>query len=382
MDSVFDPRAEPEGWMRGLGLMFASVPDPRAANARHDLSEVLFIAFAATLAGAETCADMAEFGTSKLPMLREVLALPHGVPSHDTFSRLFRLLDPEAFEAAFRRFTEAFAARLSGQEGLAGQTVAIDGKSLRGAFQAGAATQPLHLVTAWAVQGRLVLAQRRAPGRSEVTAARHVVALLDLAGATVTADALHGNRQMAAAIRSRGGDYALAIKGNRGPLHRAAVDLLAEPDPTRSAFTEETNGGRWERRVAHLLPTPPDWADRHRFEGLRAVLRVDATRRCADRQTEQRRYYALSQVLPPAEALATVRSHWSIENSLHWSLDVVLHEDSARSREGHAAENLALMRRLALNLLNADPSRGSVRAKIKRAGWHDAFLLSLIQQMR
>uniref|UniRef100_UPI003F72331F ISAs1 family transposase n=1 Tax=Falsiroseomonas sp. TaxID=2870721 RepID=UPI003F72331F len=122
--------------------------------------------------------------------------------------------------------------------------------------------------------------------------------------------------------------------------------------------------------------------DRHRFEGLRAVLRVDATRRCADRQTEQRRYYALSRIMPPAEALATVRSHWSIENSLHWSLDVVLHEDSARSRQGHAAENLALLRRLALNLLNADPSRGSVRAKIKRAGWHDAFLLSLIRQMR
>ena len=368
--------------MRGLGLMFAAVPDPRAANARHDLSEVLFIAFAATLAGAESCADIAEFGVAKQAVLREVLALPHGVPSHDTFSRLFRLLDPVAFEAAFRRFTAAFAARLSGLDGLAGQTVAIDGKALRGAFEAGAACRPLHLVTAWAAEGRLVLAQRQAPGRSEVTAAREVVALLDLTGATVTADALHGNRQMAKAIRDRGGDYLLALKANRGPLYHAAVALLATPDPARAAITKETNGGRQERRVAHLLPTPPDWAGQHRFDGLAAILRVDATRRTGQREACQTRYFALSRCIPPAEALAIARRHWSIENGQHWTLDVALREDSARTRKDHAPENLALLRRLALNLLQADATKGSIRGKIKRAGWNDTFLLSLLRQMR
>jgi hypothetical protein len=163
--------------VENLGVIFAVVPDPRAGNARHDLTDVLAIAFAATLCGAETCCDMALFGRSKERLLREMLPLAHGIPSHDTFSRVFRLIDPEAFEAAFRRFAAAFAERLGGQAGLAGQVVAIDGKSLSGAFEAGARATPLHLVTAWAADQRLVLAQRRAPGRSETTAALEVVAM-------------------------------------------------------------------------------------------------------------------------------------------------------------------------------------------------------------
>jgi len=204
--------------MQALGVFFAGVPDPRASNAWHDLSELLFVAFAAVLCGAESCEDMAEFGRAKEAVLRQVLRLRHGIPSHDTFSRVFRLLDPAAFEAAFRKFTAAFAAHLSGQVGTAGQHIALDGKSLTGAFESGERATPLHLVTAWAVDQRLVLAQRHAPGRSEVTAALDVVALLDLQATTVTADALHASRKMATAIRQRGGDYALALKGNRGPL--------------------------------------------------------------------------------------------------------------------------------------------------------------------
>ena len=221
--------------MESLGATFAAVPDPRAGNARHELVDVLVIAFAATLCGAETCCDMALFGRAKEPLLRSMLRLPHGIPSHDMFSRVFRLLDPEAFETAFRRFTAAFAERLAGTAGLAGQVVAIDGKSLAGAFEAGAQATPFHLVTAWSADQRLVLAQRCAPGRSETTAALEVIAMLDLLGATVTADALHGTRRMSAVIRARGGDYALAIKGNRGPLHRAMRELLDSADPTAGA---------------------------------------------------------------------------------------------------------------------------------------------------
>ncbi len=203
--------------MGNLGLFFASVPDPRAGNARHDLSELLFIAFAAMMCGAESCVDMAEFGAAKADLLRSVLSLEHGVPSHDTFGRLFRLLDPDRFEMAFRRFMERFAAALSGQVGTAGQVVAIDGKSLRGAVDAARRTQPLHLVTAWAAEQRLDLGVQRAPWRSEVTAAREIIALLDLTDTTVTADALHGSRATAMAIRARQGHYALAIKGNAAP---------------------------------------------------------------------------------------------------------------------------------------------------------------------
>lgn len=368
--------------MASLAVTFSAVSDPRAGNSRHDLVDVLVIAFAAVLCGAETCCDMALFGRAKEPLLREMLQLPHGIPSHDTFSRLFRLLDPVSFEAAFRRFTAAFAERLSGMAGLVGQVVAIDGKSLSGAFEAGGRATPLHLVTAWAADHRLVLAQRRAPGRSEVTAALDLVGLLDLLGATVTADALHGSRRMAAAIRARDGDYALAIKGNRGPLHRAMRDLLATADPAEAARTSERSHGRGEDRDAVVLPVPDTWPERFGFAGLAAVARIDSVRRTGGKEQRQTRYFALSRRLAPAEVLRVVRAHWTIENRLHWTLDVVMDEDGARARKDNAAENIALLRRLALNVLRAEPEKTSVRAKIKKAGWHDPYLLTLLGQMR
>ena len=265
--------------MVGLGLFLASVPDPRAGNARHDLSEVLFIAFAAMLCGAETCVDMAEFGAAKQEVLCRVLALEHGVPSHDTFSRVFRLLDPHRFEAGFRAFMARFAARLSGTFGTAGQTLALDGKSLCGAVDPQRPTQPLHLVSVWAAEQRLVLGLTRAEGRSEPAAAREIVALLDLTATTVTADALHANRQTAAAIRARGGDYALALKGNRVPLHRDAAAVLSEPGANPVAVSTEMSHGRHEERWAWVTAAPPDRAIRYGFQDLAAVARVDAHRR-------------------------------------------------------------------------------------------------------
>lgn len=367
--------------MVGLGLLFASVTDPRAGNARHDLSEVLFIAFAAVLCGAESCVDMAAFGSSKAALFSTILSLEHGTPSHDTFSRLFRMLDPAAFEAAFRTFMARFAATLSGQIGTAGQIVALDGKSLRGAVDGAKRTQPLHLVTAWAAEQRLVLGLRRAPKRSEVTAARDIIALLDLTATTVTADALHGNRATAAAIRARGGDYALAIKANRGPLHRDMQDLMADPELAQAAVTIEKSHGRHEERRAWVTPAPDDWS-KHKFAGLAAVARIDATRRIGDKQSTQVRYFALSRVLDPAEALRVVRAHWSIENNQHWLLDVALAEDRVHTRNDNTAENIAILRRLALNLLRADTAKGSIRLKIKKAGWQNDYLLTLLSQMR
>lgn len=368
--------------MEQFVTLFTVVPDPRASNARHDLVDVLVIAFAATLCGAETCCDMAVFARTKQQFLRETLGLHHGVPSHDTFSRIFRLLDPDAFEAAFRRFTAGFAARLSGKAGLCGQVVAIDGKSLAGAVEPAARTNPMHLVTAWAADQRLVLAQRKAPGRSEVKAALELVDMLDLMGATVTADALHGTRAMSAAIRRRGGDYVLAIKGNRGPMLAAMQDLLQHADPAAGATTRETAHGRDERRCAVVARVPQDWARRFGFEDLAAAARVDSVRHMGGKADRQSRYFALSRVMPPDEALRVVRAHWTIENSQHWVLDVVMDEDRARSRKDHAPENLALLRRLALNTLRADPDKISVRSKIKKAGWSDEYLQSLIGHMR
>src|SRR4030081_75432 len=204
--------------MEKLRKVFRRLPDPRAANARHDLLEVLVIALAAMLCGAETCSDMAEFGQAKEGLLRLFLRLEHGIPSHDPFSRVFRLLEPDAFEAAFRRFMAAFAKanrlKLSG-------VVAIDGKALRGAFARGQRATPLHMVNVWAVEARMAIAQQKAANRNETAGALQVLDLLSLEGCIITADALHCHRAFAAAVRERGGGYVLAIKDNRGRLFKA-----------------------------------------------------------------------------------------------------------------------------------------------------------------
>ena len=368
--------------MSEFAALFTVLPDPRAANVRHRLTDVLLIAFAASLSGAQACSDMALFARAKLQLLRKIMPLPHGPPSHDTFSRVFRLLDPEAFEAVFRRFAAGFHERLSGEAGLAGEVVALDGKSLACAAEAGARCTPVHLVTAWAAEQRLVLAVRRAPGRSETQAALDLVATLDLLGAVVTADALHGTRAMSAAIRGRRGDYALAIKGNRGPLHRAMQALMADPDPLEAATTTETAHGRYEERRAWTREAPADWAERFGFKDLAAVVRVEALRRLGRTEERQSRFYVLSRSMDPAQALKVIRAHWSIENQQHWTLDVLMDEDRARARKDNAAENLARLRRMALNLLRTDPEKTSLRGKMKKAGWQDTYLLHLLSHMQ
>ena len=382
--------------MWAFRALFEDVPDPRASNARHVLSDVLLMAFAAMLCGAETCVDMADFAADKLDVLAPLLGLLHGAPSHDTFSRVFRLLDPAAFEAAFCRFMQSFAAAYGSRgeagrgeagrgeagRGEAGRVLAVDGKSLRGAVDTARRSTPLHLVTVWAAEQRLVLGCARAPNRGEVAAVRDILALFDLRGATVTADALHANRRTAAVIRAQGGDYALTVKGNRGPLHRDAQALMAEPDPGACASTAETGHGRHEQRTAWVRPVPADWAGRHGFEGLAAIARIDSLRVLGAAEERSTRLVVLSRPLSPAEALRVVRAHWSIENNQHWMLDVGFNEDRSHTRNDGTAENLAVLRRLALNLVRADTHNASVRRKLKRAGWNDEYLLSLLSQMR
>ena len=371
--------------MRGLISIFEEVEDPRASNARHRLADLLLIGFTAVLCGAESCVDIAEFGRAKQGLFRQLLDLPHGTPSHNTFSRVFNLLDPESFEACFRRFMAGFAAALAEPESTAkaaSKVIALDGKSLRGAVDSASRSTPLHLVTAWCTQQGLVLSQRRAPNRSEVTAAREIIERLDLEGCTITADALHGSRLTAAAIRQRKGDYVLAIKGNRGPMHRCVQALMAEPDPHHQAGTLEAEHGRQEERCAWVRPAPQGWDETFKFQDLAAIARVDSLRRLNGQEERQSRYFLLSRTMTPAEVLQTVRAHWSIENGQHWVLDVAFNEDRVHTRNDNAAENLALLRRIALNLIKTDPAKGSIRVKVKRAGWNDTFLLSLIAQMR
>jgi len=361
--------------------LFRQLPDPRAANARHDLLEVLFIALAAVLCGAESCSDMADFGQSKEGLLRLFLRLEHGVPSHDTFSRVFRLLKPQAFEFAFRQFMAGFA-KANGLK-LTG-VVAIDGKALRGAYERGGRANPLHLVNVFAVDARMALAQQKAPGRNETRGALEVLDLLCLDGCIVTADALHWHRAFADAVLQRGGDYVLAIKANRGPLFTAVTQQFTRSGKRSTAEQiDQSTHDRSETRCATIMRNT-SLAAVHRFPGVAAVGRITSRRRLQDQGAGPPvvRHFLLSKYMSPKRLLHITRSHWAIENQLHWVLDVHFAEDRNRARKDNAPENLAILRRLALNILRAHPNTASIRRKIKRAGWDDAFLMETLSHMR
>jgi predicted transposase YbfD/YdcC len=367
--------------MRKFRRIFRKVPDPRADNAQHELLDVLFIALAAVLCGAEGCSDMAEFGRAKKALLRRLLRLEHGkIPSHDTFSRVFRVLDPRAFEKAFRRFLAAFA-KSNGLD-LTG-VLAIDGKALRGAYERGRASTPLHMVNVWAVGARVVLAQCKAPGRNEVLGALQVLDLLSLNGCIVTADALHCHRAFARKVLTRGGNYMLALKENQSALFADTIRLFRRAGKRSSAEQlEPSTHDRCEWRRATVI-RDTSLAAKHGFPGIVAVARITCRRRPQGGRSEPLvRYFLLSKHMSAKRLLQVARSHWSIENQLHWVLDVVFDEDGNRARKDNAPENLAILRGLAVNALRADASRISMRQKIKRAGWDDSFLLGLLGHMR
>jgi len=361
--------------------VFRKLADPRAANASHDLLEVLFIALAAVLCGAEGPSDMAEFGRSKEWLLRQILRLEHGIPSHDTFSRVFRMLDPKSFANAFRRFMVAFAEfnriDLSG-------VIAIDGKALRGAYERGRSATPLHMVNVFAVEARMALASIKAPGRNEALGALEVLQMLHLKYCIVTADALHCHQKFATRVLERGGDYVLALKENQSKLFAAVADCFARAGTRSSAqrFEPSTHDRReWRRATVMRNAT---LAATHAFPGIVAVARITSRRRLHGTRAEKPfvRYYVLSKYISAKRLLAIVRSHWAIENQLHWVLDVVFDEDAQRSRKDNAPENLAILRQFAINLIRSHPAPNSMRQKIKRAGWDDSFLLGLLGQMR
>lgn len=361
--------------------VFRKLADPRAANARHELWEVLIIALAAVLGGAKSCCEMALFGQSKEELFRSILQLEHGIPSHDTFSRVFRLLDPAAFEKVFRPFMAAFV-KANGIE-LNG-IVAIDGKALRGAYERGRAATPLHMVNAFATEARMALASRKAPERNESQGALELLEMLSLEGCIVTSDALHCSRPFATAVLARGADYVLALKENQSKLFGAVANRFARGGKRSSAQRlESSNHDRREvRRATVIRDTSIGLANR--FPGVVALGRITSRRHARGRVADKPlvRYFLLSTYMPAKRLLTIVRSHWSIENRLHWILDVVFAEDANRARKDNAPENLATLRRLALNIIRSHPAPTSMRQKIKRAGWDNAFLLDVLSHMR
>jgi predicted transposase YbfD/YdcC len=356
------------------------VQDPRDPNARHALPDILFVTLAATLCGARNCVEVSEFTEGHLEDLQEIVPLEYGAPSHDTFSRVFRLLDP----AELSRAVTAFMAALRSTFGLPPPSgvVAIDGKALRRGYETGKSHFPPLMVSVWDSETRLTIASARAPGGSEVKATLDLLKGLDLKGCTVTAAALHCNAATAEAVLASKAQYALGLKGNHGPLFAAAERGFAAADDLASFETREQGHGRREWRRTSVLPISRV-PNAPAFPGLKAIGRIEAERTVGKSKPETTvRYAALSKVLSPQKLAQVIRAHWSIENELHWQLDVAFDEDDARTRKDNGPENLAVIRRLAHNILRAHPRPGSVASKMRRANWSKEFFFEVFAHMR
>ncbi len=360
-----------------FGSCWEGLEDPRSGNAAlHEFHELLMMALCCVLCGGQGAVDMALFAEAKEPFLRSFLTLANGLPSHDTFSRLFRNLDPDQFRDSFQRFMAQFSEQLQG-------VVAIDGKVLRRSFDRASGKSALHMVSAWGSQQRLVLAQIATDAKSnEITAVPRLLQMLALKGTIVTADALNCQRgAIAEQIVAQKGNYALALKGNQGTLFDDVILLLDDPELKASAAAPvvEADHGRIETRTA-TVSTEIDWLEKqHQWPGLKAIGKVVRIRETADKTTTETAYYLLSQVLSPERFNQVVRQHWGIENSLHWRLDVVMNEDQDRTRMGHGPHNLAVLRHMAINAMQKEGTKGSLRGKFKRAGWDDDYLYRLLE---
>ena len=315
------------------------------------------VALCGTLAGADSWADIERFGNDRLTWLRTFLKLEGGIPSHDTFGRVFAMLDPAELMACIQQWLEDLGREI-------GKHIAIDGKTLRGSGDKAAQCNPLHLVSAWASEARLTLGQIAVDSKSnEITAIPLLLELLDLKGATVTIDAMGCQKEIAAKIVAGSGDYVLALKGNHEKLHAAvdeaftaALEARVRPAGMARHTTTETNRGRQERREYTVLPVPASLSGSADWKGLQTLVMVLRITH-ADGQEKGDVSYFLSSLPPKVKMLAKViRQHWRIESSLHWVLDVTFSEDKSRIRKQHAPQTSALLRRLAVSILSADTS--------------------------
>jgi predicted transposase YbfD/YdcC len=359
---------------------FGDLVDPRIARGRrHRLLDIVTIAVCAVISGAESWVEVAQWGRIKQAWLADWLALPNGIPAHDTFGRVFARIDPSQFEAGFLRWVQTVARTATPE------VIALDGKTVRRSGDTQTGTRPLHLVTAWATAQRPVLAQEAVDDKdNEITTLPSLLARLDLTGQIVTIDAMGCQREIAAQIVDGAGDYVLALKANHPELLEDVIDcfaMAAQPDASRR--TVEKDHGRLEVRVCETIADPEviAWLDPEgRWPGLRTLARVTATRRVGERDpTTSVRYYLTSLPSTAKPIAEAVRSHWGIENGLHWVLDMAFREDESRARTGHSAQNLAVLRKLALTLIQQDRSRKvGVKASRLRAGWDTGYLLLLL----
>jgi len=363
---------------------FEELEDPREARGRrHLLGSIVAIAICAVICGAEEWSTMAEFGRAKERWLRKFVDLPFGIPSADTFQRVLAALDPQGFEHCFMAWIAALAGKSKGK------LIAIDGKTLRRSADRANGKAAIHMVSAWVSANGMCFGQLATAAKSnEITAIPKLLELLDLDDATVTIDAMGCQKEIARQIVAQGGDYVLAVKDNQPTLHEEVKLFLDEQIAAPGeAFTlhahEETDGGhgRVEIRRTWVTPSVEWFEDRRHWAGLNSFAAVECERTANGETTTERRYFISSLDGSDAAAMArAVRNHWSVENNLHWMLDMAFNEDQSRIRKDHGAENVSRLRRIALTLLKQDTThKRGIRTKRLRAGWDEQYLCHVLR---
>ncbi len=361
---------------------FSTLSDPRIQlKTRHKLIDIIVIALCAVICGADEWIEIARFGRAKEHWFKTFLALPAGIPSHDTFGRIFSLLDPEEFAKCFVDWVRG-AFPMSNAD-----TVAIDGKTARRSHDRTNGKPCIHMVSAWAAHNRLILGQVKTEAKSnEITAIPELLKTLDIRGCIVTIDAMGCQKEIAEQIIDQGADYIFSLKGNQGNLHKE-VELLFEDarktgfkDLSRQTCTTIDGGhGRVETRCFTVTDDVDWFEEKSKWRKLTTFAMVESTREIGEETTKENRYFISSLPLDVVRFAEAARDHWSVENCLHWGLDIAFREDDCRVRKGHAPENLAILRRFALSLIKRDPLRKiGVKASRKAAGWDNDYLLHLL----